>query len=259
MAEKPHFHGHRERLRKRFDEAGADALPDYELLELLLCQALPRRDVKPLAKKLIERFGTIGGVLGAERNALKEVAGVGDGVVHTLKLVEALGVRTLREPIIGRPVIATWQAVLDYCTARLGKEKTEHFRVLFLDNHNALIADEEQQHGTVDHVVLYPREVNQAGAGARCERRRARAQPPLGQSQPVPRRHRAHQGGREGRRHVGRDRPRSPGDRPLPPRLLQGGRPAAGLRTRTPAGLRARSVTTVENATYASPSRRSAS
>ncbi len=159
MADKPHFHGHRERLRKRFDEAGADALPDYELLELLLCQALPRRDVKPLAKRLIERFGTIGGVLGAEKGALKEVAGVGDGVVHTLKLVEALGVRTLREPIIGRPVIATWQAVLDYCTARLGKEKTEHFRVLFLDNHNALIADEEQQHGTVDHVVLYPREV----------------------------------------------------------------------------------------------------
>ena len=159
MADKPHFHGHRERLRKRFDEAGADALPDYELLELLLCQALPRRDVKPLAKRLIERFGTIGGVLGAERGALKEVAGVGDGVVHTLKLVEALGVRTLREPIIGRPVIGTWQAVLYYCTARLGKEKTEHFRVLFLDSHNALIADEEQQHGTVDHVVLYPREV----------------------------------------------------------------------------------------------------
>ena len=159
MADKPHFHGHRERLRKRFDEAGADAFPDYELLELLLCQALPRRDVKPLAKRLIERFGTIGGVLGAEKGALKEVAGVGDGVVHTLKLVEALGVRTLREAVIGRPVIASWQAVLDYCTARLGHNKTEHFRVLFLDNHNALIADEEQQHGTVDHVVLYPREV----------------------------------------------------------------------------------------------------
>ena len=90
---------------------------------------------------------------------MKEVAGVGDGVVHTLKLVEALGVRTLREAVIGRPVIASWQAVLDYCTARLGHNKTEHFRVLFLDNHNALIADEEQQHGTVDHVVLYPREV----------------------------------------------------------------------------------------------------
>ena len=146
-------------MRKRFDEAGADALPDYELLELLLCQALPRRDVKPLAKRLIDRFGTVGGVLGAEKGALKEVAGVGDGVVHTLKLVEALGVRTLREAVIGRPVIGTWQAVLDYCTARLGNSKTEHFRVLFLDNHNALIADEEQQQGTVDHVVLYPREV----------------------------------------------------------------------------------------------------
>ena len=159
MADKPHFLGHRERLRRRFDEAGADALPDYEMLELLLCLALPRRDVKPLAKRLIERFGSVGGVLGAEKGALKEVEGVGDGVVHTLKLVEALGVRTLREAVIGRPVIGTWQAVLDYCTARLGNSKTEHFRVLFLDSHNALIADEEQQHGTVDHVVLYPREV----------------------------------------------------------------------------------------------------
>ena len=159
MAEKPHFHGHRERLRKRFDEGGADALPAYELLELLLCQALPRRDVKPLAKRLIERFGTIGGVLAAEREALKEVDGVGDAVVHMLKLVEALGVHTLKEAVIGRPVIGSWQAVLDYCTARLGHSKTEHFRVLFLDNHNALIADEEQQRGTVDHVVLYPREV----------------------------------------------------------------------------------------------------
>ena len=199
MVDKPHFHGHRERLRKRFDEAGADALPDYELLELLLCQALPRRDVKPLAKKLIERFGTVGGVLGAEKSALKEVAGVGDGVVHTLKLVEALGVRTLREPIIGRPVIATWQAVLDYCTARLGKEKTEHFRVLFLDNHNALIADEEQQHGTVRPRGALSARGDQAGAGTRRERGRAGAQPPLGQPEPVTRRYRAHEGGCEGR------------------------------------------------------------
>ena len=157
--EKPHYHGHRGRLRARFDKTGADGLPDYELLELLLFRAIPRGDTKPLAKRLMERFGTVGGVLGAEAEALKEVDGVGDAVVHTLKLVDALRIRTLQEAVKGRPVIGTWQAVLDYCAAQLGHKKTEHFRVLFLDNHNALIADEEQQHGTIDHVVLYPREV----------------------------------------------------------------------------------------------------
>ena len=159
MAGKPHYHGHRERLWQRFDEAGADALPDYELLELLLFRALPRRDVKPLAKRLLERFGSIGAVLGAERAALEEVEGAGLAVIRTVKLAEALGVRALQETVVGRPVIGTWQAVLDYCAARLAHRKTEHFRVLFLDNRNTLIADEEQQQGTVDHVVLYPREV----------------------------------------------------------------------------------------------------
>ena len=155
----PHFHGHRERLWQRFDEAGADALPDYELLELLLTRALPRRDVKPLAKRLIERFGSIGAVLGAERAALEKVEGAGPAVARTIKLTEALGVRALQKSVVGRPVIGSWQALLDYCAARLAHRKTEHFRVLFLDNRNALIADEEQQQGTIDHVVLYPREV----------------------------------------------------------------------------------------------------
>ena len=160
MAEqKPHYHGHRGRLCARFDKTGADGLPDYELLELLLFRAIPRGDTKPLAKRLMDRFGTIGGVLGAEKEALKEVDGVGDAVVHTLKLADAVRIRALQEAVKGRPVIGTWQAVLDYCSARLGYKKTEHFRVLFLDSHNALIADEEQQHGTIDHVVLYPREV----------------------------------------------------------------------------------------------------
>ena len=159
MAGKPHYHGHRERLWQRFDEAGADALPDYELLELLLTRALPRRDVKPLAKRLLERFGSIGAVLGAERAALEKVDGAGPVVARMIKLTEALGVRALQESVAGRPVIGSWQAVLDYCTARLAHRKTEHFRVLFLDNRNALIADEEQQQGTIDHVVLYPREV----------------------------------------------------------------------------------------------------
>ena len=159
MADKPHFLGHRERLRARFDEAGADGMPDYELLELLLFRALTRGDVKPLAKRLIERFGSIGGVLGAEREALKNVEGVGDIVIHTLKLVQALNERTLRESVTGRSVIGSWEAVVDYCTAQLAHRTAEHFRVLFLDSRNALIKDEEQQQGTVDHVVLYPREV----------------------------------------------------------------------------------------------------
>ena len=159
MADKPHFHGHRARLRARFDEAGADGMPEYELLELLLFRALSRGDVKPLAKRLIERFGSIGGVLGAEREALKNVEGVGDIVIHTLKLAQALNERTLRETVTGRPVIGSWEAVVDYCTAQLAHRTAEHFRVLFLDSRNALIKDEEQQQGTVDHVVLYPREV----------------------------------------------------------------------------------------------------
>ena len=159
MADKPHFHGHRERPRARFDEAGAAGMPDYELLELLLFRALSRGDVKPLAKRLIERFGSIGGVLGADREALKNVEGVGDTVIHTLKLAQALNQRTLRETVTGRPVIGSWEAVVDYCTAQLAHRTAEHFRVLFLDSRNALIKDEEQQQGTVDHVVLYPREV----------------------------------------------------------------------------------------------------
>ncbi len=159
MADKPHFHGHRERLRARFDQAGAEGMPDYELLELLLFRALPRGDVKPLAKRLLKRFGSIGAVLGAERETLATVDGAGEAVVHTLKLSQALVERALREPMIGRPVLSSWQAVVDYCTARLGHRETEHFRVLFLNNRNVLIEEEELQQGTVDHVVLYPREV----------------------------------------------------------------------------------------------------
>ncbi len=159
MAEQPHYHGHRKRLRRRFAETGADGLADYELLELLLFGALPRGDAKPLAKTLIKKFGSIGAVLGAEPAALKEVTGAGEAVVHTLKLAEALAVAMLRDQVMERPLIGSWQAVLDYCTARLAHRTTEHFRVLYLDSRNALIADEEQQRGTVDHVPLYPREV----------------------------------------------------------------------------------------------------
>ena len=169
-------------------------------------------------------------MLGAEKGALKEVAGVGDGVVHTLKLVEALGVRTLREAVIGRPVIGTWQAVLDYCTARLGKQKTEHFRVLFLDSHNALIADEEQQQGTVDHVVLYPREVIKRALEHGASAVVLVHNHPSGNPSPSRADIELTKEVAKAGAHARRDRPRSSGDRPLPSRLLQGGGPAARLR-----------------------------
>ena len=205
-------------------------MPEYELLELLLFRALSRGDVKPLAKRLIERFGSIGGVLGAEREALKNVEGVGDIVIHTLKLAQALNEKNVARDGDRRPVIGSWEAVVDYCTAQLAHRTAEHFRVLFLDSRNALIKDEEQQQGTVDHVVLYPREVIKRALELGASAVHPGAQPPLGRPRARPaRRRRAHQGDREGRRHHGRDGARSPGDRPLPPRLAQGGGAAAGL------------------------------
>ena len=151
--------GHRERLRERFLKGGPDALADYELLEMVLFSALPRRDVKPLAKALIERFGSFGQVVAAEPERLKDVRGVGDSVVAALKVVEAAMHRALRERVMKQPVIGSWQALLDYCTASMQHIRTEQFRILFLDRKNTVIADEMQQSGTVDHTPVYPREV----------------------------------------------------------------------------------------------------
>lgn len=159
MTTKPHYHGHRRRLRERFAKTGADGLADYELVELLLCQAKPRSDVKPLAKALLRRFGSVGALLAAEPQALAEVPGAGPAVIHALKLAAALSLRTLQEKLQERPVIGSWDALLDYCRAAMAHSTTELFRVLFLDNRNALIADEVQGRGTVNHVPLYPREV----------------------------------------------------------------------------------------------------
>jgi len=155
--DKPHYHGHRERLRERF-RAGGDALPDYELVELLLFAAIPRVDVKPLAKKLIGKFGNFAGVVSAPREALLE-AGLKDNAVDMLKVVREAAVRLARQEVVDRPVLSSWQKVLDYCRARLAHEQTERFHLLFLDRKNVLIADEEQQRGTVDHTPVYPREV----------------------------------------------------------------------------------------------------
>ncbi len=158
-ADKPHYLGHRERLRQRFLRGGADALADYELLELVLFSARPRGDVKPLAKALLARFGSFAGVISAEPARLREVAGVGDATVAALKTVQAAALAFMREEVIDRPVLSSWDKLLAYCRASMGHRKTEAFRILFLDNRNALIADEIQQTGTVNHTPVYPREV----------------------------------------------------------------------------------------------------
>ncbi len=150
---------HRKRLRERFTVGGAAAMPDYELLELLLFSAIPRCDVKPVARRLIETFGDFNGVISAEPVRLKGVKGVGDAVVLELKIVEAAAHRMARARVMQRPVISGWDAVLDYCHTTMAHRAIEQFRVLYLDRKNVLIADEEQARGTVDHVPVYPREV----------------------------------------------------------------------------------------------------
>ncbi|AOO83054.1 RadC family protein [Bosea vaviloviae] len=155
----PHYHGHRDRLRARFQDAGAGALPDYELLELLLFRSIPQRDVKPLAKELIQRFGSFAEVLAAPSTRLTEVKGVGAGVALDLKIVEAALTRMAKGAVAKRAVLSSWSAVLDYCRMAMAFAEREQFRILFLDKKNAVIADEVQQTGTVDHTPVYPREV----------------------------------------------------------------------------------------------------
>jgi len=155
----PGYVGHRERLRARFMQGGADALPDYELLELVLFRAIPRRDTKDLAKRLIARFGTFAEVMNAPEPLLKEVTGAGDRVVEELKLIRAAALRLMRSEILSKPALSSWGQVVEYCRAAMGYEAREQFRILFLDKKNHLIADEVQQQGTVDHTPVYVREV----------------------------------------------------------------------------------------------------
>ncbi|MEQ3624579.1 MAG: DNA repair protein RadC [Marinobacter sp.] len=151
--------GHRQRLRDRFDQGGARAIPDYELLELILFRALPRGDVKPLARRLLDTFGDFNRVLSASAARLQQVPGLGAATVTDLKLVEAAAHRMARSRVIDRPVMSGWTALLDYCHTTMAHRETEQFRVLYLDRKNVLIADEAQADGTVDHVPVYPREV----------------------------------------------------------------------------------------------------
>ena len=154
-----HHHGHRDRLRTRYRDHGDTALADYEILELLLFRLIPRRDTKPIAKALLERFGTLAGVFGASPALLQEVKGIGEAVAFDLKLISSVAHRTLKSELKGKQVLASWSSVIDYCHAAMAHETREQFRILFLDKRNALIADEVQQTGTVDHTPVYPREV----------------------------------------------------------------------------------------------------
>lgn len=155
----PHFLGHRERLKDRFATGGPDAMPDYELLEMVLFRAIRRADTKLLAKQLLARFGTFAEVLSAEPERLMEVKGVGEAVATELKIVHAAALRLMKGQVINRPVLATWNAILEYIRAAMAFNDIEQFRILFLDKKNQLIADEVQQEGTVDHTPVYPREV----------------------------------------------------------------------------------------------------
>ncbi|MEM9028645.1 MAG: DNA repair protein RadC [Pseudomonadota bacterium] len=151
--------GHRERLRERLRIGGADAIPDYELLEMVLFGAIPRADTKPVAKELIRTFGSFAAAVHAPAPRLLEVKGVGERVVAEFRLVRATATRLAREDIRHRPVLAAWTQVLAYCRTTMAHADVEQFRILFLDKLNRLIADEMQQKGTVDHTPVYVREV----------------------------------------------------------------------------------------------------
>jgi DNA repair protein RadC len=155
---KPHYHGHRARVRERVLKAGIESLPDYELLELLLFYAIDRIDTKPLAKRLIERFGTLGDVFAAEPAQLREFE-IDQRTLVMFRAVRESGRRLAERKVKDMPVLTNWQQLIDYCHAALAHEKTEQFRILFLDRKNVLIADEVQQRGTIDHTPVYPREV----------------------------------------------------------------------------------------------------
>ena len=157
--DEPHYLGHRERLRQRFLKGGAQGLADYELLELVLFRAMPRRDVKPLAKALLKRFGSLAETIAAPISRLVEVEGIGEAAAIELKIVEAVAKEFVKGGVAERRVLGSWNALLDYCRTAMAFSEIESFRILFLDKRNSLIADEEQQRGTVDHTPVYPREI----------------------------------------------------------------------------------------------------
>jgi len=156
---KPHYHNHRDRLRDKFTRRGADAFDDYELLELVLFQALPRIDTKPIAKQLLAEFGSLAEVVAAPVDRLTRVKGIGPSAAQHLKILQQVSVRIGKSSVINRPVLSSWNALLDYCRAAMQFEGREQFRVLFLDKKNRLLADEVMGRGTVDRAPVYPREI----------------------------------------------------------------------------------------------------
>lgn len=158
-AKRPHYWGHRERLRQRFLKGGHDPMPEYELLELLLFNAIQRIDVKPLAKRLLAEFGDLNGVIAASKHRVLKVEGANEWVYYHLRVVEAFGHRMAQAKIMKRDVVSSWEALVTYCRTAMAHREVEQFRVLYMDRRNVLIADEEQAKGTVDHVPVYPREV----------------------------------------------------------------------------------------------------
>lgn len=155
----PHYAGHRQRLRDRFVNSGANALQDYELLELLLFMAIPRRDVKPLAKALLSRFGSLPELMSAPHSMLTQVEGVSENIATAIKTTYALSERMMKQEFMQKPVLNNWTRLMDYCHMSMAHETKEHFRILFLNKKNELIADEIQGSGTVDHTPAYPREI----------------------------------------------------------------------------------------------------
>ncbi len=155
----PHYHGHRDRLRKRFIENSETSLQDYELLELFLFMAIPRRDVKPLAKALIEHFGSLPELLNADVAEIIKIKGISENTAIGLKAINAVSRRSLKQELMKKPVLNSWARLMDYCYATMAHEKKEHFRILFLNKKNEMIADEIQSSGTVDHTPAYPREI----------------------------------------------------------------------------------------------------
>ncbi len=157
--ETPHYHGHRDRLRERFAENGESALQDYELLELALFMMIPRRDVKPLAKDLIKTFGSLQAVMAASVAELETIEGISRNTAIGIKSIAAISNRAAKQDLQKRPIFSNWSRLIDYCHATMAHEKKEHFRILFLNKKNEMIADEIQGSGTVDHAPAYPREI----------------------------------------------------------------------------------------------------
>ncbi len=158
-SDEPHYKGHRQRLRERFLNGGADAMQDYELLELLLFMAIPRRDVKPLAKQLLSNFKSLPELMATTHEELTRINGISENTATAIKTVAAIAARTMKQEIQSKPLLNNWTRLMDYCHATMAHEKKEHFRILFMNKKNELIADEIQGSGTVDHTPAYPREI----------------------------------------------------------------------------------------------------